>query len=133
MQGVNVDVSEGKNVDENGEFDLPNLAPGTYKVTLRPHGLGFIWAPVTMDGVSVAEGRTTEVKLQLENGIAVRPQIIGLPAVSTSSWGYFVIGVESGEKMTQKKVTELFFSEPKYSFDYSTTTGWSTKYMPPGQ
>jgi len=133
IRGVNVDVSEGKSPDENGEFDFPNLAPGTYKIITRPQGGGFIWAPPIVESLSVTEGRTTEVKMQLETGLAVKPQIFGLPAVSTAAWGYFIIGVESGEEMTQKKISDLFFNEPKYSFDYSTSTGWGTKYMPAGQ
>ncbi|MDO8804799.1 MAG: carboxypeptidase regulatory-like domain-containing protein, partial [Elusimicrobiota bacterium] len=133
LRGVNVDVSEGKSPDENGEFEFTNLAPGTYKLSMRPQGGGFVWAPPALDSVSVTEGRTTEVKLQLEGGLAVKPQIYGLPVISTPTWGYFIIGVESGEEMTQKKITDLFFSEPKYSFDYSTTTGWKAKYMPSGQ
>ena len=133
IDGLNVDVSDGRNVDDSGEFEFPNLAPGNYKITMRPRGRGFVWAPATVESVAVTEGRTTEVKLQLEAGLAVQPQIYGLPAISTPSWGYFIVGVESGEEMTQKKVTDLFFSDPKYSFNYSTTTGWSTMYMPPGQ
>lgn len=133
VKGVNVDFSEDKRIDDNGEFEFPNVAPGKYNISLLPAGSAFAWAPASLDGVTVTEGRTTEVKIQLEKGLAVRPQIYGLPAVSTAAWGYFIIGVESGEEMTQKTVTELFFSEPKYSFDYSTSTGWSTKYMPAGQ
>ncbi|MDP2866783.1 MAG: carboxypeptidase-like regulatory domain-containing protein, partial [Elusimicrobiota bacterium] len=133
IEGVNVDVNDDKRVDENGEFEFSNIAPGTYKVTTRPEGDGFVWAPAELASVSVVEGRTTEIKLQLEGGLAVKPQIFGLPAISTPAWGYFIVGVESGEEMTQKKITELFFSEPKYSFSYSTSTGWSTRYMPSGQ
>ncbi|MBU2573204.1 MAG: carboxypeptidase regulatory-like domain-containing protein, partial [Elusimicrobia bacterium] len=124
---------DGKNVDENGGFEFPNLAPGAYRLTMEPRGAGFVWAPASLDSVSVAEGKTTEIKLQLEKGLAVKPQIYGLPEISTPTWGYSIIGVESGEEMTQKKITDLFFSEPKYSFEYSTTTGWSTMYMPSGQ
>lgn len=133
LKGVNVDVNEDKQIDEKGEFDFPNTAPGTYNISIQPQGTGFVWAPAQLDGVAVTEGRTTEVKLQLEGGLAVQPQIYGLPAISTPSWGYFIIGVESGQEMTQKKITELFFSEPKYSFEYSTSTGWNSKYMQAGQ
>jgi hypothetical protein len=132
VQGQNVDTNEDRQLDEYGEFDFPNLSPGTYEVYLRPSGAGFVWAPARQV-VTVSEGRTTEVKLQLENGLAVRPQIFGLPEISTASWGYNIIGVPSGTEMNQKTVTELFFSDPEYSFRYSTSTGWATKYMPPGQ
>ena len=132
VQGENVDSYEDKQMDEYGEFDFPNLAPGTYAVYLRPKGAGFVWAPARQT-VTVSEGRTTDVKLQLELGLAVQPQIFGLPEVSTASWGYAIIGVPSGTEMNQKKVTDLFFSDPEYSFEYSTSTGWQTKYMPAGQ
>jgi len=132
VDGDNVDVSDDKQTDEYGEFDFPNLAPGSYTVSLRPQGAGFVWAPVRQT-VAVSEGKTTEVKLQLESGLAVQPQIFGLPAVSTPSWSYNIIAVQSGTEMNQKKITNLFFSEPEYAFEYSTTTGWSTKYMPAGQ
>ena len=132
VRGENVDVSEDKQVDEYGEFEFPNLAPGNYTVSIRPEGAGFVWAPVKQT-VAVAEGRTTEVQLKLESGLAVQPQIFGLPEISTTSWGYSIVGVPSGTEMNQKMITELFFSDPDYSFDYSTSTGWQTKYMPAGQ
>ncbi|MGD9643445.1 MAG: carboxypeptidase regulatory-like domain-containing protein [Elusimicrobiales bacterium] len=132
VQGVNVDTREDRQLDEYGEFEFQNLAPGTYEVYLRPSGAGFVWTPVRQ-AVTVTEGRTAEVKLQLENGLAVQPQIFGLPEISTPSWNYSIIGVPSGTEMNQKKVTELFFSEPEYAFNYSTSTGWTTKYMPSGQ
>jgi|GEM_PF-1662178 len=132
VQGVNVDTHEDRQADEYGEFEFQNLAPGTYEVYLRPSGAGFVWTPARQT-VTVSEGRTAEVKLQLENGLAVQPQIFGLPEISTPSWTYSIIGVPSGTEMNQKKVTELFFSDPEYAFNYSTGTGWTTKYMPPGQ
>lgn len=133
IRGVNVDVGDGRNVDDYGEFEFPNLAPGNYKVSVRPRGSAFVWAPAVLENVAVVEGRTTEVKLQLEEGLAVKPNIVGLPSVSTSSWRYVVISVPSGTEMNQKTVTELFFSKTEYGFDYSTSTGWSTMYMAPGQ
>lgn len=132
VEGENVDAYEDRQTDEFGEFDFPNLAPGTYEVYLRPEGAGFVWAPARQT-VTVSEGRTTEVKLQLEGGLAVQPQIFGLPEISTAAWGYTIIGVPSGTEMNQKKVTDLFFSDPEYAFEYSTSTGWQTKYMPAGQ
>jgi flagellar hook assembly protein FlgD len=132
VEGENVDTYEDKQTDEYGEFDFPNLAPGTYDVYLRPSGAGFVWAPARQT-VTISEGRTTEVKLQLESGLAVQPQIFGLPEISTAAWGYNIIGVPSGTEMNQKKVTDLFFSDPEYAFEYSTSTGWQTKYMPAGQ
>ncbi|PKM98205.1 MAG: hypothetical protein CVU79_04485 [Elusimicrobia bacterium HGW-Elusimicrobia-3] len=132
VKGVNVDVKDGRRLDQYGEFELPNLAPGIYDVSVRPGGRGFVWAPVSQQ-VTVSAGVMTELKLQLALGLAVQPQIFGLPEISTASWGYTIVGVESGTEMNQKKITELFFSEPEYSFDYSTSTGWSMMYMPSGQ
>ncbi len=132
VEGENVDAYEDRQLNEYGEFEFPNLSPGNYSVSLRPRGAGFIWAPARQT-VAVTEGRTTEVKLQLEGGLAVQPQIFGLPEISTASWGYSIIGVPSGTEMNQKKVTDLFFSDPEYAFEYSTSTGWQTKYMPAGQ
>ncbi|MDQ7773709.1 MAG: carboxypeptidase regulatory-like domain-containing protein [Elusimicrobiales bacterium] len=133
IRGLNVDVGDGRNVDEYGEFEFPNLAPGNYRISIRPRGLGFVWAPAVLENVAVVEGKTTEVKLQLEAGLAVRPSIANLPEVSTSSWRYVVISVPSGTEMNQKTVTELFFSKTEYGFEYSTSTGWATQYMAPGQ
>jgi len=134
VNGVNVDFSDGRNVDDYGEFNFPNIAPGSYEVTIRPDGDGFVWVVANPPTVSVTEGRTTEVKLQLEAGLAVKPQIYGLPEVSTPTWRYLIVGVESGTEMNQKSVTELFFDKDlDYAFEYSTSTGWNTMYMPPGQ
>lgn len=132
IRGVNVDSKDSRNLEESGDFELPNIAPGTYEVSLKSYSDAFVWAPVSQV-VTVAEGRTTEVKLRLEAGLAVRPQIFGLPEVSTPSWSYVIVGVPSGTEMNQKAITDMFFSDPDYSFDYSTSTGWRTRYMPAGQ
>ncbi|MDT8287182.1 MAG: carboxypeptidase regulatory-like domain-containing protein, partial [Elusimicrobiales bacterium] len=36
-------------------------------------------------------------------------------------------------EMNQKEITTMFFSDPKYAFEYSTSTGWSSMWMPQGQ
>ncbi len=134
INGVNVDVSDGKGLDEYGEFEFPNIAPGIYDLTLRSYGTSFTWALSGSPEVTVTAGKTTEVQLQLEDGLAVQPQIFGLPDISTSSWNYVIVGVPSGTEMNQKTVTELFFEKDVDNvFEYSTSTGWSTKYMAPGQ
>lgn len=133
IEGINVDVGDGRRVDEYGEFEFPNLAPGNYRVAVRPEGNAFVWAPAVLDNVAVSEGKTAEVRLQLEQGLAVKPAILGLPVITTPTWHYTVISVPSGTEMNQKKITELFFSKTQYGFDYSTSTGWSTMYMAPGQ
>lgn len=133
VEGVNVDYHDGMQTDEYGSFEMPNLAPGIYNVRTKGEGAGFVWAPASMEGVTVTAGKTTDIKLKLENGLAVKPQIFGLPAISTPAWSYFVIAVEAGQEMSQKQVTNLFFSDPKYSFEYSSSTGWSTMWMPQGQ
>lgn len=133
IRGVNVDGSYGLQVDDNGEFEFPNLAPGLYDISIYPNGAGFVWSMEALKNVSVSVGKTTQVQLQLQSGLAVKPQIYGLPEISTQSWGYNIIAVKSGEEMNQKKITELFFSQPEYSFEYSTGTGWATKWMTPGQ
>jgi carboxypeptidase family protein len=133
LDGVSVDVGDGTGLDEYGEFYFPNIAPGVYNLSIRPQGDGFIWPPVELNGVTVAQDAITEVKLQLTDGLFVKPQIFGLPTVSTPAWSYNVIAVESGEQMNQKLVTKLFFDKPKYSIAYSTSTGWDTISMEPGQ
>ncbi|MEK6536059.1 MAG: carboxypeptidase-like regulatory domain-containing protein, partial [Actinomycetota bacterium] len=134
VRGQNVEFSQGTGLDEFGAFEFPNLAPGKYDVRGEPRGAGFRWPPAAMDGVSVVVGQTTQVKLQLAEGMVVQPQIFGLPALSTAAWSYKVIGVPSGFTMNQKNITELFFREPLYYFNYSTTTAsWDKKYMIPGQ
>ncbi|MCK5583761.1 MAG: hypothetical protein KAI33_08225, partial [Elusimicrobiales bacterium] len=133
LDGQTVDVRDGTGLDEYGEFYFPNVAPGVYNISIRPRGDDFIWPPVELNGVTVTQDVITNVKLQLTDGLFVKPQIFGLPTVSTPAWHYAVIAVESGEQMNQKLVTELFFDKPKYSIAYSTTTGWETISMEPGQ
>lgn len=134
VRGQNVNVSEGWNVDDYGAFEFPNLAPGLYTVTMRPQGLGFRWAAPVMADVAVVAGKTTQVTLKLEDGLVVQPQIIGLPEISTPTWAYVIIPVESGTEMNQKKVTELFFGKDTFAFNYSTTTRtWDKKVMLTGQ
>lgn len=134
IRGVNTDVDFGTGLDESGSFEFPNIAPGIYNVKLMPRGQAFVWAPAVKDGVAVTIGKPTEITITLDESLSVQPQIFGLPSVSTPSWGYSVIAVPSGQQMNQKLITELFFSEPLYSFDYSTTTlSWSKKSMKPGQ
>lgn len=134
VRGQNVNVSEGWNVDDYGAFEFPNLAPGLYTVTMRPQGLGFRWAAPVMTDVAVVAGKATQVTLKLEDGLVVQPQIIGLPEISTPTWSYVIIPVESGTEMNQKKVTELFFGKETFAFNYSTTTNtWDKKVMLTGQ
>jgi len=133
LDGVTVDVRDGTGLDEYGEFYFPNIAPGVYNLSIRPRGDDFIWPPLELDGVTVTQDNITEVKLQLTDGLFVKPQIFSLPTISTPTWHYAVIAVESGSQMNQKLVTELFFDKPQYSIAYSTTTGWETISMEPGQ
>lgn len=133
-RGRNVESGQGTSADEFGAFEFPNLAPGRYNVYLKPQGTGFRWPPVQLEDVTVSAGRTTEVKLRLEEGLVVQPQIFGLPALSTAAWTYTVIGVPSGFQMNQANITDLFFEEPLYAFNYSSATAsWAKKYMVPGQ
>ncbi|MBI4802079.1 MAG: carboxypeptidase regulatory-like domain-containing protein [Elusimicrobia bacterium] len=132
--GQNVQVYQGTGLDEYGGFEFPNLAPGKYTVKVQPRGAGFRWPPAELNDVVVAVGKTTEIKLRLEDGLVVQPQIFGLPELSTKTWRYKVIGVPSGFQMNQRNITEMFFEEPKYTFDYDTAAGgWDRKYLPQGQ
>ncbi|HAH32628.1 MAG TPA: hypothetical protein DCL44_09990 [Elusimicrobia bacterium] len=135
LQGKNVDVNTGSGIDNNGEFEFPNIAPGIYDITLKPQGAGFVWVPINLTGVSVTAGKTTEVKLQLTDGLVVQPQILGLPDISTPTWQYVIVPVPSGTEMNQKKITEMFFGkDATFTFNYSTNTRtWDKKYMLPGQ
>ncbi|MBI4655794.1 MAG: carboxypeptidase regulatory-like domain-containing protein [Elusimicrobia bacterium] len=133
VDGVNTDVHDGMGIDEFGTFEFQNLAPGIYNVRIEPRGAGFNWPPAMVENVPVTAGKTFEVKLQLEDGLMVQPQIYGLPAISTPTWIYGIIGVNSGEEMNQETITDLFFEEPKYFFEYSTSTGWASMWMSPGQ
>lgn len=134
VQGVNLQYSAGTGLDEFGNYEFPNLPPGIYDVYLKPRGGAFRWPPVELDNVQVSVGNTVEANLRLQDGLVVQPQIFGLPALSTASWQYTVIGVPSGFQMNQKNITEMFFEEPQYSFNYSTVTAsWDRKYMVPGQ
>jgi hypothetical protein len=134
LRGKNVQFNDGSSVDQYGAFEYPNVPPGIYDIYIKPQGSGFRWPPIEAHDVSVSMGKTTEVKLTLEDGLVVQPQIFGLPAISTAAWTYTVIGVPSGSPMNQRTITELFFEEPQYYFNYSTTTAsWDKKYMVPGQ
>ncbi|KAF0126240.1 MAG: cellulose-binding [Elusimicrobia bacterium] len=134
VAGQNVQVYQGTGLDEYGGFEFPNLAAGRYTVRVNPRGAGFRWPPAELGDIVVAAGETTEIKLRLEDGLVVQPQISGLPALSTGAWKYEVIGVPSGFQMNQRNMTELFFKEPKYIFDYDAAAGvWDRKYLPPGQ
>ncbi len=134
VAGQNVNVNEGWSVDDYGAFEFPNLAPGLYTITMRPQGLGFHWAAPALTGVAVVAGKTTQVTLKLEDGLVVQPQIIGLPEISTPTWSYLMIPVESGTEMNQKKITEMFFGSDVFAFNYSTSTHlWDKKVMLTGQ
>jgi hypothetical protein len=134
LRGKNVQFSDGSSVDQYGAFEYPNVPPGIYDIYIKPQGAGFRWPPAELDDVSVSIGNTTEVKLTLAAGLVVQPQIFGLPAISTPAWTYTVIGVPSGFAMNQRNITELFFKQPQYYFNYSTATAaWDKKYMAPGQ
>jgi hypothetical protein len=134
VRGQNVSVDEGWGVDEYGEFDFPNLAPGLYTLTLRPQGEGFRWATPVKTDVAVAPGKTTQVTMNLETGLYVQPQIIGLPEISTPSWAYVIIPVPSGTEMNQKKITDMFFGKDIFAFNYSTSSQtWDKKIMQAGQ
>ncbi|MCM2266857.1 MAG: carboxypeptidase regulatory-like domain-containing protein [Elusimicrobiales bacterium] len=133
-RGKTVQFSDGTGTDDYGAFEFPNVPPGTYEIYLKPRGDDFRWPPMELEGVSVTAGKTTEVKLTLQDGLVVQPQIFGLPEISTPAWTYTVLGVPSGFPMNQRNITELFFDQPQYYFNYSTTTAsWDKKYMVPGQ
>ncbi|HCC47129.1 MAG TPA: hypothetical protein DEQ38_03295 [Elusimicrobia bacterium] len=134
VSGQNVSVSEGWNVDDYGAFEFPNLAPGLYTITMRPQGQGFRWAAPVVRDIAVVAGKTTQVTLKLENGLYVQPQIIGLPDISTPTWHYVMLPVPTGTEMNQTKITDMFFGEDIFAFDYSTTTQtWDKKIMQVGQ
>ncbi|MBI5744492.1 MAG: carboxypeptidase regulatory-like domain-containing protein [Elusimicrobia bacterium] len=134
LRGKTVQFNDGSSTDDYGAFEFPNIPPGTYDIYLKPKGTGFRWPPVELDNVAVSVGKTTDVKLTLQAGLVVQPQIFGLPEISTAAWTYTVIGVPSGSQMNQRTITELFFEEPQYYFNYSTASAtWDKKYMVPGQ
>ncbi|OGR52007.1 MAG: hypothetical protein A2049_00120 [Elusimicrobia bacterium GWA2_62_23] len=134
LKGKTVQFSDGTGTDDYGAFEFPNVPPGSYDVYLKPRGDEFRWPPMELENVAVNVGKTTEVKLTLQAGLVVQPQIFGLPEISTPTWTYTVIGVPSGTQMNQRVITELFFDEPQYYFNYSTATAtWDKKYMVPGQ
>ncbi len=134
VRGVNVQYNSGTGLDEFGNFEFPNLPPGLYNVYLRPQGGAFRWPPAEVENVRVTLGNTTEVKIKLNDGLTVQPQIIGLQALSTATWSYTVLGVPSGFQMNQKNITEMFFEQPQYSFSYDAdSASWDKKFMEPGQ
>ncbi len=134
VRGVNLPYNSDTKLDDFGNFEFPNLPPGLYDVYLKPQGGAFRWPPQEVDNITVSVGNTVDVNIRLEDGLVVQPQIFGLPALSTPTWAYNVIGVPSGFQMNQKNITEMFFEEPKYSFSYSTTTAsWDKKFIVPGQ
>ncbi|TDJ68490.1 MAG: hypothetical protein E2O39_13200, partial [Planctomycetota bacterium] len=57
--------------DEEGRFDVPTLAPGTYIVTAAAAG----YAKRTLRDVVVAEGETDELEITLEEGLEVEVRV----------------------------------------------------------
>ena len=133
VDGVNIDYDEGTGMQEDGTYNFSNVAPGTYNVTLLPKGAGNYYPPIKKEKVMVSVGKTTEANFTLDNALAVQPVTGALPAISTESWSYSVIAMPASLSLNQKTITDLFFSDPMYSFTYSTATAsWSTKWMAPG-
>ena len=137
LSGENVSFNEGGSINEAGTFEFANIPPGKYSLSIRiAVSTSNPYAPAEVDNIVVNAGKTTNVNVSLETGLFVQPQIFGLPVISTAAWSYHIIAVPSGQKMNQKYITELFFDNPAYSFDYSTATvpaTWSKLVMPQGQ
>lgn len=133
VTGKNVSAQEGESINNYGNAKFPNLPAGTYNVSLAPNTTSFFWPVQTLENVNIVAGRNTDLTFNLETGLAVKPNIFGLPEISTAAWSYLVIPLPSGTQMNQQKITDLFFGQDQFAFNYSTATGWETKYMSPGQ
>ncbi len=132
--GENISFERSANFDERtGKFEMSNIPGGKYRISARFAN----YPPVEVKNVIVNVGKTTNVDLQLQEGVFVSPQIYGLSKEivrSTEVWHYKVLAVPSGQQMNQKYITDIFFKSPLYSFSYSSTTlQWSKLVMPEGQ
>ena len=133
IRGKNISYDDGTSINQEGYFEFSNIPPGKYDISVEVSTeIGY--APIKYEDVIVNTGKTTTLNLSFKKGFYVQPQIYGLPEISTPSWSYTIIAVPSGQVMNQKYITELFFEDPRYSFDYDfTTSKWSTAVMEEGQ
>ncbi len=110
----------------NPVFEISNIVPGRYSVVFKANG----YPLTTMDGLTVEAGKTTEVKLRINPGLVVKPNITSLPQ---TDYYYAVLAVPSGFEMKRKTINDLLFSDgsvERYVIDYDTTTSlFKSKYL----
>lgn len=134
FKGINVDFQYSANLEwETGIFELANIPGGKYKMYINFKSTYVAYAPIEVGDIIVKPGSSTDLTADIKNGVFVKPQILGLPSLPSPKYEYSVIAVESGKKMNRDLLNELLFSEPKYSFEYDTTTAnWPMMAMDEG-
>jgi hypothetical protein len=134
FRGIDVDYDWGGNLDwETGLFELPNVPGGRYRMNVTYKSTTTVYSPIEIEDIIIKPGQTTEIVANLKEGLFVKPQIYGIPQLPSPKYGYAVLAVESGKKMNRELLNSLLFSEPKYFFNYDTTTqNWSMMPMEEG-
>lgn len=133
LEGETVSYGNGNKLRDDGTLEFPNVPGGKYSAILK-FNQDTSYVPIELENITVNEGKTTNIVFTLKEGLYVQPQIYGLPIISTPSWSYTMVAVPSGQQMNSKFVTEMFFEDPLYSFDYDVQAStWSKKVLPEGR
>ncbi len=133
IKGETVSYDKDDEIRDDGTFEFENVPGGKYDAIVQfPDDSSYV--PLELEDVVVNEGKTTNITFSLKEGLYVQPKIYGLPEISTVSWQYKVMAVPSGSQMSSSFITEMFFGEPMYVFDYDAVASiWSTKVLPEGR
>jgi len=134
FEGIDIDYDWGGNLDwQTGLFELPNVPGGKYKMQVTYNSTTTTYSPIEIEDIIIKPGQTTEIIADLKEGLFVKPQIYSIPQLPSPKYGYAVLAIESGKKMNKELLNSLLFSEPKYFFNYDTTTqNWSMMPMEEG-
>ncbi|MBP7796339.1 MAG: carboxypeptidase regulatory-like domain-containing protein [Elusimicrobiales bacterium] len=116
-----------QNDDPILELSVPN---GLYNLSLETDGY-----PVSsVENVSVVVGKTTDVRIKMQDGVVVQPAITSLP---DTMYYYIILSMPSGFEMKGKNITDILFgkdSSAKYIIDYDTATSYfEPKYLTQGK
>lgn len=133
LKGESVSYDKETELQNDGSFEFSNVPGGKYDAILK-FGGDTQYVPVELENIVVNEGKTTNISFTLKTGLYVQPKIYGLPEISTGAWRYSIIAVPSGQQMNSSFITEMFFKEPMYAFEYDAAAStWSTLVLPEGR
>lgn len=104
--------------DPNPVFEIPNLVPGRYSLMFVTQD----YPPSFKDDVFIEAGKITDIRIKLQEGLFVKPNITSL-AQPTTSYNYYILSLPSGFEMKRKNINNLLFAEDsgeKYVIRYDT-------------